>query len=425
MQTTTASVFDNDRAPGYWILLIGIPVVIALASILFVPMRAPQPIYLAYAHEFVDTGHIAETVYPVEFAWLTGISLKAFGTRGPELLQAALYLLIVILVWGLARKAGATARYALFAALGAAIYPRLAEGVTKVWDVQIAVLLMVLVMLCTVCLLVDGLKPAWVFAIAVAFGLSLAQRSNMLLLLPLPLYVCFTSEGTRLRKTLAVAFGGVASILVFVAVNTLAHGSFFVSQNGPYNFVQGHNEYSMQVMLRDLTSEPTVPLIMRADGMEPVREADEGNPKLQRYFVRRAFAYMRTHPLQEIELLPVKLWTLFRPDTRLNRRSIPLTAMNVGMSLILPVWIILLLRQKARTGLDGLDWIFISAFGLYVLPFLLTCSDPRYQIPIEICLLAHMGCMASRKTILGDLRSRRHYEGVACSADQGVASPRA
>ena len=48
------------------------------------------------------------------------------------------------------------------------------------------------------------------------------------------------------------------------------------------------------------------------------------------------------------------------------------------------------------TGLAALDWTFIAAVTLYVLPFLITASDPRYQIPLEICLLAHIACMGKQ-----------------------------
>jgi len=398
IQITAASVFDNDRAPGYWILLVGTPAFLALAFALIVPLTAPQPAYLRYAQEYVNTGHIAETVFPMEYSWLAGLSIKAFGPSGLELLGAALYLLITISVWALARKGGATARNALFAALAAAIYPRLAEGVTKVWDVELAVLLMVLLMFCTVSLLRHGLQPSRVFTLAVVFGLSIAQRSNLLMLFPLPLYFCFMSAGTWRRKMSALVFGGVLSVLVLVAVNTLAHGSFFLSQNGPYNFVQGHNEFSSEVMLRESTSEPSVQLILSADGMAPVDEADEGDPTLQRYFVKRAFAYMRAHPMEEVKLIPVKIWTVFRPDVRLHRGLSPSSALIVCMSLILPAWLLVLLRKYARTGFDSLDWTFIAAFALYVLPFLLTACDPRHQIPIEICLLSHMACMAGKSS---------------------------
>jgi 4-amino-4-deoxy-L-arabinose transferase-like glycosyltransferase len=366
--------------------------------VLLFSVSAPQPVYLRYAQEYVKQGSIAEIGFPLEFSWFTGLSIKALGARGPEALEVALYLLVVISIWALARQGGATARNALLAGLAAALYPRLAEGVTKIWDVEISVLLMALLMLGTVSLLRHGLRPSVVLGTAVVFGLSVAQRPNMLLLFPLPLILVLATAETWRRRLLTLLSAGLLSLLVLVAVNTLAHGSFFWPQNGPYNFVQGHNEYSRQAMLQDLSSEQSVQFIVRADGKNPVGEAQEGDPELQRYFVRRALAYMKSHPLEEAKLLVVKLWTIFRPDTRTHRGSIAMTALIVGMALIFPAWLILLLRhslrQHARGGFGRLDWVFIAAVVLYVLPFVLTASDPRYQIPLEICLLSHIACMA-------------------------------
>ncbi len=387
--------FDNDRSPGYWILLIGIPALLALAAALLVTFSAPMPVYLLDARQYVSTGHITDATYPLEFAWLTGLSIQALGSRGPEALQAVLYLLTVISVWALSRKCGASARYALFAALAAALYPQLPDSVTKVWDVELAVLLMALVMLLTVCLMRDGPRPMLVLAMGLVFGLSLAQRPNMLLLLPLPAWFCLASAATWTRKLLAFSIVGALAVLTLVAVNTLAHGIFFLPQNGPYNLVQGHNEYSIQVMLHDLTCEPSVALFMKADGINPYG-FNEADPELQHYFTHRALTYMRSHPLEEVGITAVKLWTIFRPNTRIHHGMGGMTALILCMSLIFPAWVVLLRRRRARTGLDALDWTFIATVALYVLPFLITASDPRYQIPLEICLLAHIACMGKQ-----------------------------
>jgi hypothetical protein len=345
------------------------------------------------APQYVSTGRITDTTYPLEFAWFTGLSIKLLGSHGPEALLGLLYLLVVLSLWALARKCGAGARYSLFAALAAALYPQLVISVTKVWDVELSVLLMVLLALAIVSLMRDGLRFWLVLASGALLGLCLAQRPNMVLLTLLPVWVCLTALATWPRRILVLVSASALAALTLVAVNTLAHGSFFLSQNGPYNLVQGHNEYSVRVMLDDLTCEPSVAMIMQADGMNPAG-FDEADPALQRYFRHRAFAFMRAHPLEEVEITLVKLWTVFRPNTRLHHGISLMTALLVLMSLIFPAWLVMLLRRMARFGLDRLDRIFIAMVVLYVLPFLITSSDPRYQMPIEICLLAHIAYMA-------------------------------
>ena len=383
---------DNERAPGYWIILAGIPSLLALFFALHVPMNAPLPTYFLDAQQYASTGRITNTSYPIAFTWLTGLSLKAFGVLGPEVLQFTLYLLIVLSVWALARKIGASPRYALIAAVVAAIYPQLSASVTKIWDVELCVLLLVVVVLCSVSLMRDGLRPAWVIATGVALGVSFAQRPNMLLLIPLPIYFCFTSVASWRRKIVSLAGAGVLCAGVMAGINTLAHGSFFLAQNGPYNLVQGHNEYTSQVLLEDLSCERTVALVMIHDGLEDYL-VDISDPRLQEYWTHRAFAFMRAHPMEEPGIAMVKLWTVFRPNNR-NHPAMSLYGIPAILeSLIFPAWLIVLVLRKVRTGLDRLDWTFIAMVALFVLPFLITSSDPRYQIPLEICLLSHIAYM--------------------------------
>jgi hypothetical protein len=75
---------------------------------------------------------------------------------------------------------------------------------------------------------------------------------------------------------------------------------------------------------------------------------------------------------------------------KVHRGLSPSTALVILVSCIFPLWLFLVLRQSVQTALDKFDWYFVFAVVLYALPFLLTASDPRYQIPLEICLLAHL-----------------------------------
>jgi hypothetical protein len=387
-------LFDNDRAPMYWSLLIGVPCLLAFVVAIFLPMRAPMPAYLHSAQEYAKTGRISDITYPVEFSWMAGLSILTLGARGVEVLQAVLYLAIVVSVWALARGYGASPRSSLIAALVAAIYPQLPVSVAKVWDVELSVLLMVALLLSAVSLMRYGPRWGLVCGSGIVFGLCLAQRSNMFLLFPVLIYACLASTGRWPRKLAALVVAAGLTAATFAGVNVLAHGSFFLPRNGPYNLVQGHNEYSIEVMLRDQTCEPSVGMFMKADGRDP-SHIDEIDPALQQYFTQRAFAYMRSHPVREIEITAVKLWTIFRPSTRVHQETGLMTVPIFLMALIFPAWVVVLLRRKMAAGLDRLDLVFIATVALYVLPFLITSSDPRYQIPIEICMLSHIAGMAT------------------------------
>jgi hypothetical protein len=395
---------DDDHAIGYWAMLLGLPVLLAIAMVCLLPVSVPMPAYLQDAQEYARTGRITDIFFPLGYAFFTGLSIRILGVHGPVALEVLLYLLIVISVWAIARKSGATPRASLIAALLAAIYPQLFASVVKVWDLEMAVLAMTLFMLLIVMLMREGPRFSLAVAIGLAFGAGLSQRPNMLLLVPLPIWYCFVSSAGWTRKLVTFATAGILTVVTLAAINTAAHGSFFLPQNGPYNLAQGHNEFTTKVLLEDLTCEPTIAMILKADGIDPVSFGNQPVKVQQQYYTHRALGFMRSHPLEELKITVAKLWTVFRPNTRIHDTLDVTTMLVICMSLIFPAWLAILVFRGFRTGLDRVDWMFVAATVLYVLPFLITCSDPRYQIPLEICLLAHIAYMAGR---IDPLRSDR------------------
>jgi len=63
--TAQLRYFDNDRAPGYWIVLVGLPLSLAVRAALFTPFSAPFPGVLDDAREYLATGRIAGSTYPL------------------------------------------------------------------------------------------------------------------------------------------------------------------------------------------------------------------------------------------------------------------------------------------------------------------------------------------------------------------------
>ncbi len=390
------SWLDDDRSIGYWVLLLGTPLVLALAASLVTQAAIPVPAFYEYVREYLRTGHIAEIAFPLEYAWLVGLSIKALGQHGMEILQAAMYVLTVVSVWGLARRIEVGSRYALIAGLLTAVYPQLPASVVKLWDVDFSVFVMVVLVLCIVLIAQMGSRISLVIGTGIVFGCGMAERPNMLLLLPLLVYAIFASHTRWRGKVLALIVGGAVSAGTLIAINTLAHGSFFLPQDGPYNFVQGHNEFTIKAMLRNQTPEQSVSLFMKADGFN-YQDADiitnpklQGYPpQLQSYLLHRGLEYIRNHPIDEVKIAAVKLYIFLSPYRRLHRGLSLWTIPVYTMATVIPVWLILLL-QKSRRGFDSYDRIFIATAVLFVLPFLLTASDPRYQFPLDIVLLPHI-----------------------------------
>jgi 4-amino-4-deoxy-L-arabinose transferase-like glycosyltransferase len=384
---------DDVHSVRYWAMMLALPLLLAGVMLRAVPFAAPIPDYYTYAQEFARTGHIAAVFLPLEYSLLCGLSLRAHGIAGFFVMQLLTYLLIVPGVWGIARTLGASPRYALLAGLLAALYPQLFVSVTKLWDVNLAVLLVVAIVLGITLLHRFGIRPWLVAATGVSFGMGMAQRANLVLLLPLMVYILLSARISVARRVLALALGGVVASGTLIAINTAAHGSFFVAQNGPYNLVQGHNEFSNQVMLQDQTGEPTVALILAADNMPSV-QFDKASPAMQHYYLHRTLAYARSHPAQEVMLTFTKLWTFLRPNTRIHPGRSLWTLPIFAMALVIPAWAVLLLWKR---HLDAWDKLFLWTAFLYVLPFLLTVSDPRYQVPLDIVLLAPIALLIEQR----------------------------
>jgi hypothetical protein len=57
-----------------------------------------------------------------------------------------------------------------------------------------------------------------------------------------------------------------------------------------------------------------------------------------------------------------------------------------------------------RPPLDAADRLLFSCEVLYILPFLLTHSDPRFRMPLDALLLVHFGSLSQRRL---NLRAER------------------
>ncbi len=193
------SWIDDDRCVTYWAILLGIPLLLASMAIFFVPFNPSMPDFYWYAQEYVRTGKIVETNYPLEYAWAAGLCLKLGGIRAFELAQALVYLLTVLSVWLLAKTIGTRNRYALLAGLLTSSYPQLPVSITKLWDVDCAVFLLVFLILAVVALERQGLNVPIIVGTGIVFGCGMAQRPNMILMMPLIVYALWTAPSALQR----------------------------------------------------------------------------------------------------------------------------------------------------------------------------------------------------------------------------------
>jgi hypothetical protein len=98
-----------------------------------------------------------------------------------------------------------------------------------------------------------------------------------------------------------------------------------------------------------------------------------------------------------MRLLFVKLFTLFRPDTKTH--SLFSAAGVIKSLLVLPaLFFLAALLLPGRQPLSFDDKLLLVVELLYILPFLITNSDPRLRVPLDALLLLHLVSLLYRRS---------------------------
>jgi hypothetical protein len=211
---------------------------------------------------------------------------------------------------------------------------------------------------------------------------------------PALLYAFHTSPGVTIRRAVrATVLTALVATLAFAALGLLSHGSAFVPRNGPYNLFAGNNPYAGTALLEKLNAEPSIPKAFAAEYPAPL--PDQRSPDffygraLQPFYTHASADFAVHHPGEEAKLIAVKALTLFRPDTKVH--SLRSLEGLVKLILAFPAPLLVGLMVATRLhGFDAADRLLLVVYAAYVLPFLITNSDPRFRIPLDALLLLHL-----------------------------------
>jgi hypothetical protein len=164
------------------------------------------------------------------------------------------------------------------------------------------------------------------------------------------------------------------------------HGSFYIPENGPYNFYAGNNAFTERALLTSLNAEPSIYPSLLSEGFST--NVNIYNPDLRLYYMKHALLQTRDQPLETIKLVLLKLVTLLRPDTKIYPLSSLGGMVQAALALAIPIWLVALIasRGEAWRLSDSLFALFVVS---YVTPYLVTNSDPRFRIPLDVLLLTH------------------------------------
>jgi hypothetical protein len=384
----------------YLLRLLAITALACLFAGLSLPWVAPMPGYFVDVKVWAASGHIADTFTPLAYPLFLGSVYRLAGVPGCIVLQGVLQVGIAAVCFLFLRMLGVSPLWSMLGSLPVGLHPDLLSSVCKGWDVGLATFLFLLLVVLAFEVSRAGLPSlVWLSAgLGVVSGAAIFCRPNYAFLLPV-VFVEFWKRRSSvplgsLCRAIAISTGlGCAT---FALLGVASHGSVFFPRNGPYNLYAGHNPRTLSMLLTRLNAETSL--------VETYFEAHPGNdltvlydPQLGPYYVRQTILFAREHPGTELALIPAKLFTLFRPDTR-NHALLSLDGIAKCIT-ALPVFLVagmLILARRGRT-LQAYDMFLMAIEVAYILPFLITNSDPRFRIPLDVLLIVHFTSLLYRR----------------------------
>ena len=402
------------------LLLAGLLPVILL-TVRHVPVSYPEGDFILNVLAVIKTGHVSSTFTPDTYPYLAGTAYRLRGFFGFLALQAALYLLLAITMLWLARRLAGPARgWLLPAVLFLCLDPDLLSSLPKVWDTELVCLLLLAFTALSVAALALP-SAARLAGLAAVWGLGLSVRPNFALLIFPVFYGLWLTRPVMTRSRIwlvqaaAVSFGACAVLLV---ANRVAHGAFYLPQNGPYNLFAGTNAYSASALLHHLNAEASVPPALAALGIHLGPQHDASySLALRGVYMHSSLVFLASHPLQWLGLCLVKLVTLLRADTKTHPMFTPGWLLKVLTALCLPLWLAMLAWARRQGRLGAADRLILVIVASYILPFLLTNADPRFRTPLDVLVLTHAMSLL--------LRGRARAENAGKPGIQSATMPAA
>lgn len=367
---------------------------------------------LSLGNGYVNANGDLTAQWPPVYPLLLSSVYRIFGadpTAG-EVLNALIGALTVPLAFALALRALGR-REAVFTGLALAVMP----GQIFFTDVLIAETLYTFLLVGLLYLLVVLPERPWAYSlIGAAIGVTALTRGEGMLLVVLPLVMWWghTADWRQLARRLAVVASTAALVMApWVIRNAIVADAFVpTGTNSGSTFWSGHNptaDGGPTYPPQSLTSRVT-------ETRNPQREVE-----FSALLRREGVSYMTSHPLRELELIPLKLLSLNRGDSQAffywinpsasgqpavglgatTRLGTLANAAYYGLLTLFVASLVVFGRAFLRTRLlkTTLAWLAVS---LVLYGFLLY-GNFRYRVPLEPLMMLVAAPLVAR---LGDLR---------------------
>lgn len=406
---------ENDKQGYLWVL--GAASLVAFVVVAwgerFLGSNAPSPIFLQEARA-VMTGAKSGVAFPLGYVAVLVAGLSIAGMNGVMLLQSLIYVGAAVAGYQVMRLCGLRGWHAIAGALVVVAHPQAMFAIRRVVDT--AIVYPMIVTLVFLLVLLRSRPVTWVRVVALGclLGAAFATRPNLVLLLPVLVWIL---RGVfDLRRWAIVLATALAAI---VAITTPFAGRPVLASNGygAYTFFVGANEYTAGALL-DGNIELSVRRLAGA-GKLPFEGSDIEHsgpehltPEETGQLFDAATTFVREHPFEYAGLAGLKLTAMFRPD--LGDSTHPLEPIvQIVSALPIAVWLVVRLWLRRDQGIFPIGTVLLLA-ATYLLPFLLTAAIQRHRYPLDALFLldAAVAYWGPRSSTPRSVRRNLPYEGV-------------
>lgn len=386
-------------------LVYGLPVTIsfcvAVCCGIFTRYSEPSPVYARLAEQWLASGPLHQSFLPVGYTLFLIVGKSTmFGVFG---LQCLAYVGSVLLITALTWQFRGGSLGAMMAGSVGALNPQIFLSVNRCTDTLVAVLFLLAVVYSFLYMGRSTPRALTWTVFGLISGFACSVRPNMFVLVLLLLLLSIRSQVAKLRWR-CVTFGcfaaGVAVLTVGI-ISSIVNGTYvIVPDNGAYNLFAGSNAYSARYLRTRLNAEDSIPIALSALGYDGWANANDLNRVSTRstavLYRTLSLDYLKSSPGCIPKLIALKLAVLLSPDYRREKAS--RTGRIAFAAKILcaapPVVWLCAIAAWHRNATQSTVAVTLIALA-YIIPFLITNSDPRFRVPLDCILVAHAAALMS------------------------------
>ncbi len=377
------------------------------------PLEDTFPVYRELAQQ-LRTGSVSSTFTPLGYPWLISLVPADSVDVAAKILHLAGYVVLaaMIFLWLHSARQDAHGIFVLAAGAWILFSPYLLVNLYRLNDNNLTVVAM-LGLFALLRFIAGATSRPWPFhaGAGVLVAVMTFIRPNAMTLLSVVAFAAWLPARASARRALGpVLMSAIAALLTYLTLSWVVAGTLlFWPSNGPYNLFAGNNPASYRAIAVDYNAEPSL-----SDGLawcgvaQPVASVTPGE------FVSCTRKFAFESPLEAMQVTAFKTYNLlWRPNLRLAR-SVPEIAVQYAMLLPSLLWCLAsaAIFVRLRRVMDPVATACVAAF---VVPFVLTNSDPRFRLPLDPVFamsLAAPASVAALRKLFGGSASARAVESA-------------